>query len=99
MPKRRRHQPGKYKPKPEIRPNFTGPKPLTLFQADNGLWGAKDADGNIEIEPEYRRLPQTEQQRLHNVVHLASKDTVLEVTPDDWDLITWFSSEFFEKDD
>ena len=60
MPKRRRHQPGKYKPKPEIDPNFTGTKPLTLFQADNGLWGAKDGDGNIEIEPVYRRADQTE---------------------------------------
>ena len=48
MPKRRRHQPGKYKPKPEIGPNFTGEKPLTLFQADNGLWGAKDGAGNID---------------------------------------------------
>lgn len=31
MPKRKRHQPGKYKPKPEIGPNFIGTKPLTLF--------------------------------------------------------------------
>lgn len=30
MPKRKRHQPGKYKPKPEIGPNFIGTKPLTL---------------------------------------------------------------------
>ena len=60
MPKRRRHQPGKYKPEPEIDPNFTDTKPLTLFQADNGLWGAKDGDGNIEIEPVYRRADQTE---------------------------------------
>ena len=50
MPKRKRHQPGKYKPKPEIGPNFTGTKPLTLFQADNGLWGVKDGNGNVEIE-------------------------------------------------
>ena len=49
MPKRKRHQPDKYKPKPEIGPNFTGRKPLTLFQDSNGLWGAKDGDGNIEL--------------------------------------------------
>ena len=60
MPKRRRHQPGKYKPKQPIEPNFTGPRPLTLFQSDNRLWGAKDADGNIELEPIYNRAPQTE---------------------------------------
>ena len=49
MPKRKRHQPGKYKPKPEIGPNFIGTKPLTLFQAENGLWGVKDGDGNIKM--------------------------------------------------
>ncbi len=49
MPKRKRHQPGKYKPKPETGPNFTGTKPLTLFQADNGLWGVKDGNSNVEI--------------------------------------------------
>ena len=41
MPKRKRHQPGKYKPKPEIGPNFIGTKPLTLFQAENGLGVSK----------------------------------------------------------
>ena len=53
MPKRRRHQQGKYKPKQPIEPNFVGPKPLTLFQPGNVLWGAKDGNGNIEIEPIY----------------------------------------------
>ena len=70
MPKRKRHQPGKYKPKPEIGPNFIGTKPLTLFQAED--------------------------QKLRNEVYLASKDTVLSVTPDDWDIVAWFSSDFFE---
>ena len=55
MPARKRHQPGKYKPKPELLPNFSGVKPLTLFQDTNGLWGAKDGDGNIEIAPIYQR--------------------------------------------
>ena len=77
MPKRKRHQPGKYKPKPEIGPNFIGTKPLTLFQAENGLWGVKDGE-------------------LRNEVYLASKDTVLSVTPDNWDIVAWFSSDFFE---
>lgn len=35
MPKRKRHQPGKYKPKPEIGPNFIGTKPLTLFMVES----------------------------------------------------------------
>lgn len=96
MPKRKRHQPGKYKPKPEIGPNFIGTKPLTLFQAENGLWGVKDGDGNIEIAPEYRRIEQTEDQKLRNEVYLASKDTVLSVTPDNWYIVAWFSSDFFE---
>ncbi len=92
MPKRRRHQPGKYKPKrhPESEPNFTGPKPLTLFQAENGLWGAKDGEGKIEIEPIYRRIEQTEDEKKENVVRLVSRDTVLSVSPDDWDIVTWF---------
>ena len=99
MPKRRRHQPGKYQPKTPLPPNFAGPGPLTLFQAENGLWGAKDGNGNVEIEPEYQRLQQTEQQKSRNEVHLASKDTVLSVTPDDWDIVAWLSADFFEKDD
>ena len=98
VPKRRRHQPGKYKPKTELPSNFTGPKPLTLFQAENGLWGAKDCNGNIELEPIYNRIEQTEEHKLRNEVHLASRDTVLSVTPEDWDIVAWFSSEFFEKD-
>ena len=97
MPKRKRHLPGKYKPKAQLTPNFTGPKPLTPFQAENGLWGAKDANGNIELEPIYRRIEQTEEQKRRNELHLASKDTVLSVTPDDWDVVVWISSEFFEK--
>ncbi len=99
MPKRRRHQPGKYKPKTELPPNFQGIKPLTLFQNADGLWGAKDGNGNIELEPIYTRIEQTEAQKLRNEVHLASHDTVLSVTPDEWDIVAWFSSEFFEKDE
>lgn len=98
MPKRRRHLPGNYKPKTgrDLVPNFTGTKPLTLFKAETGLWGAKDGDGNIELEPIYNRLEQTEEEKRQNAVRLASKDTVLLVTPDDWDIISWISSEFFE---
>lgn len=90
MPKRKRRRPGNYKPRTEIPPNFSGPKPLTLFQAENGLWGAKDGDGNIEIEPRYRKLEQSEEQKWKNEVSLASNDTVLSVTPDDWDIEAWF---------
>lgn len=96
MPKRRRRQPGRYQPKPEILPNFTGTKPLSLFQAENGLWGAKDGDGNIVIEPEFLRGEQTELERDNNAVRLVSKDTVLMVTPNDWDIISWLASDFFE---
>lgn len=99
MPKRRRHQPGVYKPKPGPEPNFSGPKPLTLFQGEDGLWGAKDGAGNIEIEPIYRRAEQTEQQKIRNEVNLVSPNTVLSVTPDEWDVVVWISSDFFEKDD
>ena len=91
MPRRRRHQPGKYKPKPELGPNFTGPKPLTLFQAENGLWGAKDGAGNIELEPIYERIEQTEDEVRNNAVRLASHDCVLIVTPDDWDILAFCS--------
>lgn len=99
MPKMRRRQPGKYKTKQPAVSNFTGSKPLTIFQAKNGLWGVKDGDGNIEIEPVYKRIEQTEKQKLRDEVYLASEDTVLSVTPDDWDVVVWFSSEFFEKND
>ncbi|MBD5329486.1 MAG: hypothetical protein HDS03_06345 [Bacteroides sp.] len=100
MPKRRRHQPGQYKPKPtpEITPNFQGPTPLTLFQGPDGLWGAKDGEGNVEIEPKYQRAEQTEEEKKRNAVRLVSRGEVLSVTPDDWDLITWFSSDFLAGD-
>lgn len=88
MPKRRRHQPGKYKPRPAPKPNFSGPKPLTLFKSEYGLWGAKDGVGNIVIEPQYVRAEQTEQEKKSNSVHLVSQFEVLTVTPDDWDLIS-----------
>lgn len=90
MPKRRTHLPGKYKPKTVPEPNFTGPKPLTLFQAENGLWGVKDGAGNIEIEPEYVRAEQTERERLNNTVRLVSQFDVLEVSPDDWELVAFY---------
>lgn len=91
MPKRRRHQLGKYQPKLEIGPNFTGPKPLTLFQADNGLWGAKDGEGNIEIEPVYQRAKQTESDNRQGIVRLVARDHVIAIAPDDWDLLAFFS--------
>lgn len=91
MPKRKRQQPGKYKPKPEIGPNFTGTKPLTLFQADNGLWGAKDGNGNVEIEPKYQRAEQTEDDKELGIVRLIAYDHVLSASTDDWDLLAFFS--------
>lgn len=75
-------------------PNFTGPRPLTLFQGPDGLWGAKDGKGKIEIEPIYRRLEQTSVQKERNEVLLASREEVLSVTPDDWDLVSWVSTDF-----
>lgn len=91
MPKRKRHQPDKYKPKPEIGPNFTGTKPLTLFQADNGLWGVKDGNGNVEIESKYQRVEKTEDDKKLGIVRLIAYDHVLSVSPDDWDLLAFFS--------
>lgn len=93
MPKRRRHQPGKYQLKTEYEPNFTGQKPLTLFQADNGLWGSKDGAGNIEIESVYQRADQTEADRQQGVVRLVAHDHVIAVSPDDWDLLAFLSQD------
>lgn len=91
MPARKRHQPGKYKPKPEPLPNFSGVKPLTLFQGDYGLWGAKDGDGNIEIAPIYQRAELTESDNQQGIVRLVARDHVIAVSPDDWDLLAFFS--------
>ncbi len=98
MPKRRRHQPGVYKPKAQEarEPEFV--RPLSLFQGPDGLWGAKDAVGKTVIEPVYRRLEQTDDQREANEVRLASREEVLSVTPDDWDIVAWVSTDFLEKD-
>lgn len=97
MPKRRRHQPGKYKPKVENNDfrMFNGPKPLTLFQAENGLWGVKDGKGNIEIEPLYQRVLTKDK----NIVRLVSPSTVIEVTPDDWDIVSWIDEELLYGDE
>lgn len=91
MPKRRRHQPGRYQPKPEIGPNFTGPKPLTLFQGDDGKWGVKDGEGNIVFEPIYNLGKQTEEEKASNTYILGNESEVFSVTPDDWDLLSFFS--------
>ena len=90
MPKRRRHLPGRYqpKPKPELGPNFTGTKPLTVFQGEDGKWGAKDGDGNIVIEPIYR-MGQREEDRANNNYILGNGFEVILVTPDDWDLLAF----------
>ena len=78
MPKRRRHLPGTYKPKPEEKPirNAMGPAPLTPFH------------GNIELKPIYRRIEDHHYQVGPEVVVLASDDEVLSVSPDDWDVLT-----------
>ncbi len=93
MPKRKRHLPGNYKPKPQeehIR-NANGPAPLTLFQGEDGLWGARDADGNIEIEPIYRRLENHPYQTAPDVAILSNGSEVISVSPDDWDLLSFAS--------
>lgn len=91
MPARKRHQPGKYKQKPAPLPNFSGIKPLTIFQGDDGLWGAKDGEGNIEIAPIYQRAEQTESERLKGVVRLVTYDHVIKVSSEDWDLLSFIS--------
>ena len=93
MPKIRRHKPGRYKEKSpkELQPNFSGVKPLTVFQDENGKWGAKAGDGTIEINAVYDLLPQTEEDKIANRFKLANQFEVVEVTPDDWDLLAFFS--------
>lgn len=90
MPKRRRHQPGKYKSPPFVpEPNFTGPKPLSVFQAENGKWGVKDGEGNIVFKPIYNLGKQTEEEKANNTYILGNESEVFSVTSDDWDLISF----------
>lgn len=91
MPKRRRHLPGNYKPKPEqpTTRNASGPAPLTLFQGEDGRWGAKDGDGNIEIQPIYRRINDHHYKVGPDEVILASDNEVLSVSPDDWEVLSF----------
>ena len=93
MPKIRRHQPGKYKEKSpkELEPNFKGVKPLTVFQAENGKWGAKAGDGSIEIPAVYELLPQTEEEKKIQRFKLGNQFEVIMVTPEDWDLLAFYS--------
>ena len=93
MPRIRRHKPGKYKEKSPkaLQPNFTGVKPLTVFQDENGKWGAKAGDGIIEISPVYELLPQPEEDKKLQLFKLVNQFEVIEETPDDWDLLAFYS--------
>ena len=91
MPRIRRHRPGQYKEKEPIQPNFTGVKPLIIFQDENGKWGAKAGDGTIEISPVYELLPQSEEDKKLQRFKLGNQFEVIEVTPDDWDLLAFYS--------
>ena len=93
MPKIRRHLPGKYKEKSPktLQPNFIGVKPLTVFQAENGKWGAKAGDGSIEIPAVYELLPQTEEEKKIQRFKLGNQFEVIMVTPEDWDLLAFYS--------
>ena len=93
MPKIRRHLPGKYKEKSpkELQPNYTGVKPLTVFQDENEKWGAKAGDDTIEIFPVYELLPQSEEDKKIYRFKLGNQFEVIEVTPDAWDLLTFYS--------
>lgn len=75
MPKQKRHQPGKYQreDKSGFIPDFADRKPYTLFRSDNGLWGVKNGDGEIEIEPVYYRAEQTDWEREHEQCGLFLK--------------------------
>lgn len=99
MPKQKRHQPGKYQreDKSGFIPDFADRKPYTLFRSDNGLWGVKNGDGAIEIEPVYYRAEQTDWEREHEAVRLVSKNDVLIVTPDGWVIQAWISEDLTNK--
>ncbi len=93
MPKQKRHLPGNYKPKQQKAPirNANGPAPLALFQGEDGLWGVRDANGNIELEPIYHRIENPPYQTASNVVILSNGSEVISVSPEDWDLLLFSS--------
>ena len=99
MPKRRRHQPGKYKKKANDEYNmFNGPKPLTTYQAENGLWGVKDGVGNVVIAPNYIKA-HTNNEKNQNIARLISHNEVLMVTPNDWDILSWIDEDLWYKNE
>jgi hypothetical protein len=51
----------------------------------------KEGNGNVEIEPKYQRTEQTEDDKKLGIVRLIAYDHVLSVSPDDWDLLAFFS--------
>ena len=100
MPKRRRHQPGKYKSKSD-NDNFrmfNGTKPLAVFQAENGLWGVKDGEGNVVIDSNYIKA-QTNNEKNQNIVRLISHNEVLMVTPNDCDILSWIDEDLWYKNE
>lgn len=79
MPKRRRRQAGRYKKQGGAQyPEAS--LPLLLFQAENGLWGVKDVEGNIEAEALYHRAPQSAAEKagqLQRLIHHHGTEVLL----------------------
>ena len=60
----------------------------SFFQAENGLWEAKDDAGNIEIEPKYFGPGRQGKKGKNNSVRFVSQ---FEVLADDWKLVSFYS--------
>lgn len=77
---------------------FNGTKPLAVFQAENGLWGVKDGEGNVVIDSNYIKA-QTNNEKNQNIVRLISHNEVLMVTPNDWDILSWIDEDLWYKNE
>lgn len=91
MPKRRRRQPGRYKKQSGVQYPETS-LPLLLFQGENGLWGVKDAEGNIEANALYHLVPQSAEEKANQLQRLIHHDgtEVLSLSPKGCNILCYF---------
>ena len=51
----------------------------------------KDGEGNIIFNPIYSLTPQTDEEKVSNTYRLGNQFEVFIITPEDWDILAFYS--------
>lgn len=74
---------------------MTDRPPYSLFQNDAGLWGVKDADGNIQFEAQYLRRTTSLGKEIF--VHPSMLEILNFTEEDGFGVIAWCSEPWWEE--